>query len=112
MAMKRLDRVRDVGMRRHLARSTISCYQSWMTEFLRFSRSQGRWRSPAELRAADVEPFLTHLARDRRVSASTRNQALCAIVFLFRQVMAEELGADHLGRFQAERARRPTRWTG
>jgi hypothetical protein len=54
-AMKLLDRVRDVGLRRRLARSTIACYQSWITEFLRFSRLEGRWRMPAELRAAEVE---------------------------------------------------------
>jgi hypothetical protein len=77
-AMKLLDRVRDVGLRRHLARSTIACYRSWITEFLRFSRSEGRWRMPGELRAAGVERFLTHLARDRRVSASTQNQR-CAL---------------------------------
>ena len=79
--MKLLHRIQDVGLRRHLARSTIGCYQSWISEFLRFSRVQGRWRTPAELNAPDVERFLTHLARDRRVSASTQNQALCAVVF-------------------------------
>jgi integron integrase len=107
--MKLLDRVRDAGLRRHLAQSTIACYQSWIGEFLRFSRVEGRWRVPAELRAADVERYLTHLARDRRVSASTQNQALCAIVFLYEQVLSEELGTDHLGRFKAERARRRSR---
>src|SRR5687768_495645 len=100
--MKLLDRVRDVGLRRHLARSTIGCYQSWIGEFLRFSKVQGRWRAPSELSAADVQRYLTHLARDRRVSASTQNQATCAIVFLYKQVLAEEIGADHLGRFEAE----------
>jgi hypothetical protein len=64
--MKLLERVGDVGLRRRLAASTIACYQSWIAEFLRFSRAQGRWRTPAELFAADVERYLTHLARDRR----------------------------------------------
>jgi Phage integrase, N-terminal SAM-like domain len=82
MIMKLLDRVRDVGLRRRLAASTIACYQSWIIDFLRFSRSAGRWRPPGELFAANVERYLTHLARDRRVSASTQNQAICAIVFL------------------------------
>ena len=108
-AMKLLDRVRDVGLRRRLAASTIACYQSWINEFLRFSRSGGSWRRPGELFAADVERYLNHLARDRRVSASTQNQAVCAIVFLYKQVLAGELAADHLGRFEAERARRPVR---
>src|SRR5687767_15679601 len=107
--MKLLDRVRDVGLRRHLAASTIACYRSWIGEFLRFSRRDGTWRAPAELLAADVQAYLTHLARDRRVSASTQNQATCAIVFLYRQVLADELGPGHLGRFEAERSTRPVR---
>jgi integron integrase len=56
-----------------------------------------------------VEAFLNDLACRRRVAASTQNQALCAIVFLYRQVLADELGENHLGRFAAERARRPAR---
>ena len=107
--MKVLDRVRDVGARRRLAKSTIACYRSWIAEFLRFCRDGGSWRQPRELDPADVERFLTHLARDRRVSASTQNQAICAIVFLYKQVVVDELGHDHLGRFEAERARRRNR---
>jgi hypothetical protein len=64
--MKLLDRVGDVGLRKHLARSTIECYQGWIRDFLRCSRDRGRWRTPVELGAADVERYLTHLARDRR----------------------------------------------
>lgn len=107
--MKLLQQARDVGLRRRLAGSTIACYQSWIVDFLRFSKVEGRWRTPAELFAADVERYLTHLARDRRVSASTQNQALCAIIFLYKHVLGDQLGEDHLGRFEAERARRPAR---
>jgi site-specific recombinase XerD len=81
----------------------------WIEQFLRFCRADQRWREPRELGARDVEAFLTHLARDRRTSASSQNQATCAIVFLYKQVLADELGEDHLGRFQAERSRRPLR---
>ena len=66
-------------------------------------------RHPRELGAADVQAYLTHLARDRRVSASTQNQATCAIVFLYRQVLADQLEPGHLGRFEAERSTRPAR---
>ena len=107
--MRLLERVAAVGARRRLARATIACYGDWIVRFLRFSREAGRWRTPAELGAADVERFLTHLAVRRRVRASTQNQALNAIVFLYKQVLADELGADHLGRFEAERVRRPAR---
>lgn len=107
--MNLLMRVREVALRRHLARSTIHCYQSWIGDFLRFSRQGAHWRHPSELFAPDVERFLTHLARDRRLSASSQNQATCAIVFLYRQVLSNELPQDHLGRFEAERSRRPIR---
>src|SRR4051794_28851010 len=100
--MKPLQRVRDVALRRRLAKSTLQCYQSWIIEFLRFSRVQGQWREPGQLYAADVERFLTHLARDRRVSASTRNQALCAMVFLYKRVLIDELGEDHLARCERD----------
>jgi integron integrase len=107
--MKVLDRIRDVGMRRHLAAATIKCYQGWIANFLRFCRLGRQWRTPGELGAREVEKYLTHLARDRRLSASSQNQALCAIVFLYNQVLADELPKDHLGKFAAERSKRPAR---
>jgi integron integrase len=107
--MKLLDRVGDVGLRRHLAKVTIQCYQMWIEQFLRFCRVDERWRHPRELKASQVEAFLTHLARDRKLSASSQNQATCAIVFLYKQVLGDELPEDHLGRFEAERSHRPVR---
>jgi site-specific recombinase XerD len=107
--MTLLRRVHEVGARRRLAASTIGCYQSWIREFLRFCRDGDRWRHPRELGGPELEAFLSDLASRRHVAASTQNQALCAIVFLYRQVLADELSADHLGRFAAERARRPVR---
>jgi site-specific recombinase XerD len=107
--MKLLERVRDVGVRRRLAESTIDCYQSWILDFLRFCRQGGRWRTPGEIGAVDVEPLLTDLARRRRLSASSQNQALCAIVFLYKRVLGDELAEDHLGRFAFERSTRRSR---
>jgi integron integrase len=104
-----LERLRDVALRRHLAPATIDCYQAWVGDFIRFSREATRWRHPRELFAGEVEAFLSHLARDRRLSASSQNQATCAIVFLYKHVLADELGENHLGRFEAERSRRPVR---
>jgi site-specific recombinase XerD len=57
----------------------------------------------------EVGAFLTHLARDRRLSASSQNQATCAIVFLYKQVLAGQVPEDHLGRFEFERSHRPVR---
>jgi hypothetical protein len=48
--MKLLDRVRDVAARRHLAASTVECYQAWILAFLRFCRDGSRWRPPAHWR--------------------------------------------------------------
>lgn len=107
--MKLLERLRDVALRRRLAAETIACYQAWVRKFLEFSRADGAWRHPRELFAGDVECFLTHLAKDRRLSASSQNQATCAIVFLYKHVLGDELGEDHLGKFAAERSRRPVR---
>jgi site-specific recombinase XerD len=105
--MKVLDRLRDVALRRHLAAATIDCYRHWVADFLRFAKSvAGRWRAPADLGGADLERYLTHLARDRRVGASTQDQAMNAIVFLYRRVLADELPPDHLGPIAAERSHR------
>jgi site-specific recombinase XerD len=70
---------------------------------------QGHWREPRDLRAPEVGTFLTHLARDRKLSASSQNQATCAIVFLYKQVLGDELGEDHLGQFLLQRSRRVKR---
>jgi integron integrase len=105
-----MQRVHDVARRRHLARATTERYVEWIEQFLRYCRQHdGTWRHPRDLGAGDVGAFLTHLARDRRSSASSQNQATCAIVFLFKHVLADELGEDHLGRFEFERSRRPVR---
>ena len=65
--------------------------------------------STRELRGGEVGTFLTHLAQARRLSASSQNQALNAIVFLYRQVLVDELGEEHLGRIDARRVHRPAK---
>jgi len=107
--MKLLDRLCEVATRRRLSPLTVECYQRWVTQFLRFGRVGEQWRTPAEMGAREVEAFLTHLAVERKLSASSQNQALNAIVFLYKQVLADELPPEHLGRFAAERSKRPGR---
>src|SRR5438309_819781 len=93
-----------------MAGSTIECYRSWILDFLQFCREpDGRWRAPVELGVPDVERFLTRLVRGRRLSASSQNQALCAIVFLYKHVLVEEVPEGHLGRFEFERSTRRQR---
>ncbi len=72
---------------RHLALRTEQAYLQWMRRYVKF---HGR-RHPRELGPADLEAFLTHLAVVSNVSASTQNQALQALLFLYRQVLGMEL---------------------
>jgi hypothetical protein len=67
-----LDQVRQVLRVRHYALRTENCYVQWITRFIHFHQR----RHPREMGAAEVEQFLTHLAVDGHVSASTQNQAL------------------------------------
>jgi len=73
---------------RHYSQRTEDSYISWVR---RFVKSSGM-RHPRELGAADVSQFLSHLAVDGKVSASTQNQALAAIVFLYRDVLNMPVG--------------------
>jgi integrase len=95
-----LDQLRQVLRVKHYARSTEACYVKWVTRFILFHKK----RHPRDMGAAEIEQFLTHLAVAGRVSAGTQNQALNAVVFLYKQVLEMELG-----RFDAVRARRPKR---
>ena len=98
--MKLLERMADVAARRHLAANTVECYSRWVREFLVFCREDGRWREPCDLRGAEVSAFLTLLAVERRSARPTQTQAMNAMVFLYRDVLADDLGADHLGRIK------------
>lgn len=72
---------------RHLALRTEYAYLQWMRRYVKF---HGR-RHARDLGPAEVEAFLTQLAVASKVSASTQNQALQALLFLYRQVMGIEL---------------------
>lgn len=79
--------VRDKMRARHFSYRTEQAYVGWIRRFI---LHHGK-RHPAEMGAAEVESFLTHLAVERRVSASTQNQALGAILFLYRQALETDL---------------------
>ncbi len=83
-----LMRLRQAIRQRHYSRRTEETYVGWVKRFVAF---HGR-RHPAELGAVEVSSFLSHLASDRHVSASTQNQALSALLFLYRAVLARDLG--------------------
>ncbi|HEY2783746.1 MAG TPA: site-specific integrase [Fimbriiglobus sp.] len=103
--MKLLEQVAAACRVRHFAPATVDVYGHWVEDYLRFHfRLAGRWVHPRELREGGVERYLTHLAVDRDLSASSQNQAVCALVFLYREVLKEPLGE-----FAAVRAKRPQR---
>src|SRR5688500_16258462 len=108
--MKLLERIDRACRMSHLAKSTREQYVRWVEQFLRLHRqANGTWRPPGELHGSDVAAFLTHMAVERRLSESSQNQALCAIVFLYGQVLRDELGKDPLGDIRALRSTRPKR---
>jgi hypothetical protein len=86
--MKLLERVDLVCRRRGMSRRTAEVYCHWIGRFLSFSASaHGEWMVPERLGTADVEAFLNHLVGERHLAASTQNQALNALVFLYRHVL-------------------------
>ena len=86
-APRLLDQVRDQIRLKHYSLRTEQSYCDWVKRFILFHGN----RHPAELGAAEVEAFLTHLAVQGRVAASTQNQAKSALLFLYREVLKLEL---------------------
>jgi integron integrase len=72
---------------RHFSPHTLRAYEAWVRRFLLFHRR----RHPAQLGLAEIRGFLDHTTRSGRASASTRNQALNALQFLYRDVLGREL---------------------
>jgi len=95
---KLLDQVRDVIRLKHYAYRTEETYVQWIRRYILFHNK----RHPKEMGKAEIEAFLTDLAVEGQVSASTQNQALSALLFLYREVLDLEMtGID------AARAKRP-----
>ena len=95
------DVVREAIRRRHYSYRTEETYLHWIQRFIQFSDR----RHPRDMGGPEVTAFLNYLARNRAVAASTQNQALAALLFLYREVLAQPLpwldGLEH--------ARRPIR---
>jgi len=98
---KLLDQVRDAIRTRHYSYRTEEAYVGWIKRFILF---HGK-RHPADMGKAEIEHFLTALAVKRKVAASTQNQALAAILFLYKDV----LGCDPGWLDDIVRAKRPQR---
>ena len=83
---KLLDQVRNVARLRHLSHKTEDAYVNFIKRYIVFHDM----RHPEEMGKEEIEAFLTYLAVDKKVSASTQNQAFSAILFLYRQVLEKE----------------------
>ncbi len=98
---KLLERVRETIRRKHYSQKTEQAYLNWIKQYILFHDK----KHPQDMAATEVEAFLTYLAVERKVAASTQNQALSAILFLYREVLDKtvETGFQYIG------AKRPKR---
>lgn len=85
---KLLDQIQDVIALKHFSPRTGETYRYWIKRFILF---HGK-RHPREMGAPEIERFLTHLATHENVAASTQNQALSALLFLYRDVLKQDIG--------------------
>ena len=98
---KLMQQLRQALRSRHYSQSTETLYCYWVRRYCRFHDL----RHPQEMGEAEINAFLTHLATSDKVSASTQNQALAGLLFLYRHVLGSPPG--DLG--QVIRARKPSR---
>jgi integron integrase len=94
-----LDHVRDRLRLKNYAYRTEKSYLYWIKQYILFHNK----RHPNEMGGSEIEQFLTHLATTKKVAASTQNQALSALLFLYREVLDLPLDLT----FQSVQARRP-----
>jgi site-specific recombinase XerD len=85
---KLLDQVREAIRAKHYSHRTEEAYVQWILRFILFHNK----RHPAEMGELEINQFLSHLAVKEKVAASTQNQALCAILFLYREVLKQQIG--------------------
>jgi len=99
--MNLIDVVRDVIRTRHYSLKTEKSYVGWVRRYAAYWKARGDIRKLREMAGPEVAQYLTHLAVEERVSASTQNQALAALLFLYRDVFK----ADTIGAYEFERAK-------
>src|SRR6056297_333862 len=98
---KLMDQVRNLIRAKHYSIRTEEAYVGWIRKFILFHEK----RHPKEMGEDEISAFLTHLAVNRNVAASTQNQAFNALLFLYRNVLGMEFGVLE----NVERAKRPKR---
>jgi len=103
-----LDQVRERIGYLHYSLQTEKAYPHWVRFFFRWHGRSGAMRHPPIVDAAEVEALLTMLANERRVSASTHNHALSALLLLYREVLGFDLGLLNGLNRPAQKRRIPT----
>ena len=84
---KLLDQVRDALRLKHYSYRTEQTYKDWIRRYILYHDKT----HPKDMGEPEIQAFLTHLATERKVAASTQNQALSALIFLYRNVIHKEL---------------------
>jgi integron integrase len=97
---KLLDRMREILRVKHYSIRTEQTYVNWTKRYILFHNK----RHPKDMGGQEIAAFLTHLAVNRNVAASTQNQALCALLFLYNEVLQIDVGP-----VDAVRAKKPKR---
>ncbi|HJV33474.1 phage integrase N-terminal SAM-like domain-containing protein [Geomonas sp.] len=85
---KLLDQLRDAIRIRHYSYRTEQTYVLWAKQYILFHDK----RHPADMAEKEIGEFLTYLATKRKISSSTQNQALNAIIFLYKHVLGKDIG--------------------
>jgi integron integrase len=98
---KLLEQVSDSIQRKQYSRKTEQAYVNWIRRYILFHNKT----HPKDMGVAEVEKYLTHLAAERQVAASTQNQALSAILFLYKEVLKTPMTTS----FQFIGAKKPKR---
>ncbi len=90
-SLRLLDQVREVIRGKHYSARTEQAYLYWMRLYVRWHGRAGSMRHPREMGQVEVKSFLNMLANERQVATSTHNQALSALLFLYREVLGQDL---------------------
>lgn len=103
-ASRLMDQVRETLRFYHYAYNTEKSYVEWILRFIRFNNK----KHPKEMGKLEIERFLSHLAVNRDVAASTQNQAFNAIMFLYKKVLGLEMDLDIRATRASKRKNLPT----
>jgi len=96
--MKLLNQVKLKLQFKHYSPKTIESYMMWIKRFILFHKK----KHPKEMGKIEIEAFLSHLAQERKIAASTQNQAFNALIFLYNQVLELSLENQNIQALRAK----------